>query len=365
MTTAIEVGTARAKAGKIVYGVFDAVELPTGGADQFPVIVAQGAASGPTLWITASIHGAEYTGIAVIHRLLTPELVARLHGTLVAIPTLNPAGLRTGQRTPYYLNGQDPNRLFPAPAVKGFTSDAPASPLEQAYKRLFDLITANADYLIDLHNFSIGALPFAFRDPIFYRDARDRVAAQKLQDTIGGLLTTFGHTIVNEFVSAEYLKKNLHRSVSGAALNTARIPAFTVELGGYMTIDPAIVAAAATGVRNVMRHVGMLDDEPEPITGIRVLNPGFSVRRMMHPYAPESGIVHYLVKSGDPVTAGDPIAQLSDIYGRPIGPRDGQVASEHDGYVLGLNVGAVCYQHDPLLSLAVRDNGDLVLPFPS
>ncbi len=112
MAPLVEIGTARAQPGKIVYGALEAVELPSGGADQFPVIIAQGAEPGPVLWLTAAIHGAEYTGIAVIHRLLTPELVAQMRGTIVAIPTLNPAGLRTAQRSPYYLNGQDPIGCF-------------------------------------------------------------------------------------------------------------------------------------------------------------------------------------------------------------------------------------------------------------
>jgi predicted deacylase len=114
LTDTLEIGSARAQPGKIVYGALDAVVLPSGGVDQFPIILAQGNEAGPVLWLTASIHGAEYTGINVIHRLLTPDLVANLHGAIVAIPTLNPAGLRTGQRSPYYLPGQDPNRLFPA-----------------------------------------------------------------------------------------------------------------------------------------------------------------------------------------------------------------------------------------------------------
>lgn len=316
MAAPIEIGTARAQLGKISYGAVDAVELPSGGVDQFPVIIAQGAEPGPVLWLTASIHGAEYTGISVIHRLLTPDLAAQMRGTIVAIPTLNPAGLRTAQRSPYYLNGQDPNRLFPAPVLRQSSTEAlPASPLEMAYKRLFDLISSTATYLIDLHNFSLGSLPFAFRDPVYYRDGRDRPTAQRLQDTVGALLNAFGHTVINEFVSAEYLKKNLHRSVSGAALNTARIAAFTVELGGFMTVDPAIVAAAAAGIRNVLRYAGMLSTPPEPIAGIRILAPGYPVRRMMHPYAPASGIVEYLVKSGDTVTIGDPVARLTDIYG--------------------------------------------------
>jgi len=187
---------------------------------------------------------------------------------------------------------------------------------------------------------------------------------QKLQDTAGAMLGAFGHTVVNEFVSAEYLKKNLHRSVSGATFNTAHIPAFTVELGGYMSVDLSIVYAALVGIRNVMRVMGLLDDAMEPITGIRVLNPGFPVRRMMHPYAPQSGIVQYLVKSGDAVTIGSPVVRLVDVYGRPIGKNNGYIHSEHDGYVLGLSVGAVCYQNDPLISLLVRDDADLVLPYP-
>ena len=32
--------------------------------------------------------------------------------------------------------------------------------------------------------------------------------------------------------------------------------------------------------------------------------------------------------------------------------------------VLGVVLGAVCYQRDPLLSLAIRDESSLVLPYP-
>src|SRR5258708_39220060 len=114
MQSTLKIGTAHAQPGHISYGVLDAVELPSGGNDQFAVIIAQGDPAGPVFWITASIHGAEYTGIAVIHQLLTPDLVKHLHGTIIAIPTLNPAGLRTGQRSAYYMGGQDPNRMFPS-----------------------------------------------------------------------------------------------------------------------------------------------------------------------------------------------------------------------------------------------------------
>src|SRR5260221_1400257 len=171
MKPILEIGTARAEARKIVYGALEALELPSGGHDSFPVIIAQGDPDGPVLWVTAGIHGAEYTGIPVIHQLLTADLVEGLRGTVVGIPSLNPAGLRTVQRSPYYLYGQDPNRLFPAPQTKQDTSNSeePPSAMEDAYGRLFDIIKQTASYLIDLHNYPIGALSFAFRDPIYYR----------------------------------------------------------------------------------------------------------------------------------------------------------------------------------------------------
>lgn len=367
MKSIIEVGTARAEQHQIVYGSLDALELPSGGWDRFPIIIAQGSANGPVLWLTANIHGAEYTGIPVIHQLLNDALVKSMHGTIIAVPSLNPAGLRNMQRSPYYLYGQDPNRLFPAPPTKQKVErgEEPPSALEEAYQRLFNIITGTGSFLIDLHNYPIGSLSFAFRDPIYYRGGRDKAASQALQDRTGEMLNAFGHTIINEFASADYLKMNLHRSVSGSALNVGRMPAFTAELGGWLTVDPAMVKAAIAGIRNVMRWANMLDGDPEPITGIKILNPDHPIRRAQHPFAPHGGFCTVYVKAGDPVAIGDSIARITDIYGRPLGEHDGIVRSEYDGTVLGVVPGGIVYKNEPLLSLAIRDENDLVLPFPS
>lgn len=366
--TVIDIGSARGIPGELAYGAFDAVTHPSGGTDQFPIIIAQGRSAGPTLWLTASIHGDEYTGIMTIHEVLTPELVSHLHGTIIAVPTLSPSGLRAGVRSPHYLRGGDPNRLFPGPKrtkTSKVTSDPDLpSALELAYRRLFESITQTADYLIDLHNYNLGAIPFVFRDPVYYFNDKSRPDAEKLQSQMDEMLAAFGHTIINEFVASDYLKKNLHRSVSGSVLNMARIPAFTAELGGYLDVDYAIVAAAGSGIRNVLRWAGMLDSPMEFISGVKVINPGYPVRRMQHPFAPQSGIVRHLVSSGDWIKAGQAVARLTDIYGRPIGDDDGLVRTEHDGFVLGVSQGATCYQNDHLLGIAVRDDSDLLLPFP-
>lgn len=89
---------------------------------------------GPTLWLTANIHGPELAGLPVIHRLLTADLAARLHGTLIAVPSLNPAGLRTMERLPYYSH-TDPNRLWPTKRPKSEAALALLDPYEQIAAR--------------------------------------------------------------------------------------------------------------------------------------------------------------------------------------------------------------------------------------
>lgn len=367
----LTVGTATSQPGQIVYGTFTGVGLPTGGSDDFPIIIAQGREAGPTLWITGSIHGNEHSGMAVIHRLLGPNgadfPLSDLRGTVAMVPTLSPAGLRTAQRSPYYAHGSDPNRMFPAPTPKKRSDqpddDEPPSALERAFARLFERIAASADFLIDLHNAVIGSLPFSFRDPIYYHKG-ERKAAEALLKKTDEMLAAFGMPVLNEFPSAEYLNKNLHRSVSGSVLNKARKPAFTVELGSFLHVDVPAREAAVVGLRNVLRWAGMLPGAPEALPPIPQPAVNFPVRRMMHPRAPQAGVILHLADTGDLVHKGEPVARLTDIYGRPLGPDNGLLRSDHDGYVVGRLHGSVYYENEAILWLAVRDDNEMLLPYP-
>jgi predicted deacylase len=367
MMSPIRVGTAKSQPGQIVYGTFEATRLPTGKSDSFPVIIAQGrAGNGPVLWLTANIHGGEYDGLVVIHHLITLDLVFHLTGTIVAIPTLNPAGLRTGERSPYYLHGKDPNRLFPGLTAENEEEATIYRPaLEQAYARLFERIDATADYLIDLHDYGINSIPFVFRDPVLYREPRDRPVALRLQHTVGQMLDALGLTVVNEYASDDYLQMKLHRSVSGSSLNRARIPAVTIEVGGQRTVNFLHVQAVVRGIRNVMRWAGMLTGPPEQLADIPVIRPGYPVRRAIHPRVPEACIVHHLVRPGDPVRVGDPVARMVDVYGRPVGTEDGLLRTEYDGFVIGLFPGIAFYPNDFIMGLAIRDEGEMVFQISS
>lgn len=371
MSSPITLGTAVAQPGAIVYGRWDAYTFPTGTAEFLPVIIAQGKRDGPCLWLTAGIHGPEHAGPSVLYKLITQELVDRMRGTIVCIPALCPAGLRTMAYVPYPVS-ENPNRLWPdgRPPRPADPDKAPPPALERAYARLFDEILASADALIDYHTAQTGSLSFVFRDRVLYREDQGNVdenraeaqAAQALADRVDAMIRAYGHTVVNEFPVEKYIDEKLHCSTSGAALLVGRIPAVTLELGTGHMPDPAIVAASVAGTRNVMRWLDMLDGEMEPIEGIRVVEPGFPARRRLTPRVDEPCVVLHTVQSGDLVAAGDVVAEVRDIWGRPVG--DGVLRSEYDGFVVSRSHGIYFSPGDAILALAIRDDAPLIGPYP-
>ena len=75
-------------------------------------------------------------------------------------------------------------------------------------------------------------------------------------------------------------------------------------------------------------------------------------------------IVHYYAQPGDRVRAGDVVARMVDVFGRPVGSDNGLLRTDYDGFVLGVYAGITFYPNEPIMGLAVQDDGDLVLPLP-
>jgi len=367
MSSSIRLGTVTAKPGTIQYGQWDAITHPTGHSDFLPVIIAQGSKDGPCIWLTAGIHGPEHSGPSVIYRLITQELVDQLHGTIVALPALSPAGLRTKAYVPYHLP-KNPNRMWPdgKPAKPQDPDKESPSSVEHAFARLFESITESADYLIDYHNASIGSISFVFRDRMLYRaDEKadeNKAAAEIVAARQEEMIKAYGHTVVTEFPAKHYIKQDLHRSTSGAALLLGHIPSFTVELGGGLMPDLAITAAAVSGTRNVLRWAGMLDGEMEEISGIKVVDPGFRTRRSRAPRVEQPCVVLHLVEAGDLVKAGDPVAECRDIWGRPLA--NGVLRAEDDGFIIGRAHGIYFYPGDAAVTMSIRDEDPVVCPYP-
>ena len=344
----IIIGTTKSKPGKLTTGFIEAMELPTGTSDKIPVMIAQGKEDGPTFFLTANIHGNELTGVAVVHDVVNEELVKELKGTVVAIPTLNPTALRLYQRHPEYQD-EDPNRQFPEGRFAKPDEDDEdkkyPKPYEQVANILYSIFEKYADYHLDIHNHSLRSVPYSIMDRIFYENEDDIEEAKALAEKQLGMIEAYGAgaMITADFPPKKYINLKYHRSLSGAVLNSLRIPAFTVELGSNSVLYPEIIAGSVKATRNVLRWAGMLDSPKEEITEFTVPVPEYRLRRIEHPRATKSGIVRLRVGPGEKVKKGQVIASITDIHGKPIG--EGLIKTEHDGYMIALRDRMTIYPH--------------------
>ena len=357
--------------GSVARGWLEAADLPTGDPERLPVVVVEGGQPGPTAWVTGGVHGNEVTGIAAAqdvaeafvgeppvdehHERRNATRVgvadpAAVRGRIVCVPVVNPAGLRRASRGSYY-HDEDPNRAFPDP-----TEDAAVGSTvqERVAERLYDAF-ADADLLVDLHTAGAHSVPFVIRHRVLHGDLRTEREALELSATLDRLEDALGIPVVGHYPPSEYVERGLHRSMVGAAVNGAGVPAVTVELGGHGTVDPTARAAGVAEVFRALVAFDMLESVPGPVDRDA---PSFEVpvdfrtRRYRGPRTSTAGIVRHRVAAGGVVEEGEVIADVR----APTGELLESVGADHDGYVLGHRIGAAVYENDAVASMAVRDD---------
>jgi len=106
-----------------------------------PIHVVCGRKQGPTLLITAAIHGDEINGVEIIRRLMKKPGLRRMTGNLIAIPVVNVYGFLNQKRN--LIDKRDLNRSFPG------------SPTGSIAARLANILCSDivplATHAIDLH----------------------------------------------------------------------------------------------------------------------------------------------------------------------------------------------------------------------
>src|SRR5665213_1259768 len=87
-------------------------ELPTKTKIEIPIHVFRSSKPGPTILLSAGMHGDEINGIEVLRKIITrKEIQNLLCGTLIAIPVMNTVSFLYGSRD--LPDGRDLNRCFP------------------------------------------------------------------------------------------------------------------------------------------------------------------------------------------------------------------------------------------------------------
>jgi predicted deacylase len=200
-----------------------------------PLRIAQyeitGLRDGPTVGVSALIHGDEITGPEIVRRLLDVIDPGSLRGRVRLIPVANPLAFQTLTRgMPLAVEVSNLNRVFPGdPAL-----DLPARLARTLEVEFLDQIT----HLVDLH--AGGTFPIVDYG-ISLRDLDMALA--------------FGQRVVRRVEG--------YAGTMGALAAAKGKPSLVAELGGGYVLDDQYVEMGVRGVLNVMRHLGMLDGRPE------------------------------------------------------------------------------------------------------
>ncbi len=208
---------------------------------QLPVLYVTGDQPGPTLVVTAAVHGDEYEGVETIPLVFAQVEPATLRGTLVMLPVCNMPAYETAQRSSP-IDGLNLARVFPGDEHGSITPRI-------AYWITQKLLGA-ADFYIDLH--SGGA---AYNIPTLIGYIRDQGALG--QASLAGA-RAFGAPIL----WGHPLPLAAGRTVSAAT--DLGVPSLYTEAPGGGFAQPDDVACFTTGVLNVMQHLGMLGGAPQP-----------------------------------------------------------------------------------------------------
>lgn len=123
----------------------DMPPLYTATSMSIPVYVKRGKRPGPTLFVSAAIHGDELNGIEIVSRLIKSRTIDKLKGTLIAVPMVNVYGVLNQSR--YLPDRRDLNRSFP-----GSKKGSLAGRLAYLF---FKEVVSKCDVGIDLHTGAI------------------------------------------------------------------------------------------------------------------------------------------------------------------------------------------------------------------
>lgn len=287
---------------------------------------------GPVVWLTGCVHGEEVGGIAIIQeifkKLKKDPLIA---GAVYAFPLMNPMGFEMVSRS-IGVSGADLNRSFPG--------NPNGSLAERIADKIFTTIMQTKPTLVlDLHNDWTQSIPYTLIDP--YPGAQQKAAYDQVKE----FAQKTGFVVINEQEDPDD-KEELKKTLSGSLLQVG-IPSLTLELGEAYVVNEQNVREGMKAVWNILVHLGMVSPIPQ-ILDYKL--PEALKGKILHyshqPLSSTSGIIRFMVKSGELVKKDQPIARIYNVFGKL---RETLLA-QRDGIVLGHSDSSVAIPGDPIVS---------------
>lgn len=289
--------------------------IDVSGSLSLPIRAVKGALSGPTLAITAGVHGCEYIGIEAARRIFNDIDPHCMKGNLIIIPTANPNGFYSGAKQIVPSCGQNLNRIFPGKA-DGTEAEMIAWALEQ---QLFP----QADFLLDLHS---GDCNENLTPLIFY--------PASASETISSISRSAASALPIPYRIGSLSRNGLYSYAAQCGL-----PSMILEIGGHGNWNENEVELCLACIK---RLLGFLN-----ICGTYSVNTEQKdALESVYEEASHDGLWYPLIKAGSSFKKGDIIGSLADLEGSLIR----QIPAAFDGIVWYYTTSLGVREGDPLIA---------------
>ncbi len=275
---------------------WSATELFEGVPVSTPVLVVNGTLPGPTLCMTAAVHGDELNGIEMVRRVMHDLDPSKVSGAVIGIPIVNVQGFRRGSR--YLPDRRDLNRYFP-----GNPNGSAAARIAYSF---FNKVVTHCDALIDLHTGS------------FERANLPQIRADLRNPDVVTLTQGLGSMVILHSTPAVGTLRH--------AATLAGIPAVTLEAGGPSQLELNEVKLGVKGIETLVHTLGMVKKrrywgKPEPV-----------YYRSSWVRADNGGILLADVSLGSTVRKGDLLGTITD----PMNNARTELRSPYSGRIIGM-----------------------------
>ncbi|WP_188085134.1 succinylglutamate desuccinylase/aspartoacylase family protein [Sulfurimonas denitrificans] len=281
---------------------------------KLPIHVIRGRKNGPTIFISAAIHGDELNGIEIIRRLRKLAILKNIRGTIILVPIVNIYGIMTLSR--YLPDRRDLNRSFP-----GSTHGSLAS---RVAKIFFDEIVRKCDLGIDLHTASI------------HKSNLPQIRTNINNEYIFNLAKAFQAPVI--------LHSELRDGSLRAVAQDEGIPILLYEAGEALRFDEKCIRIGVNGIINVLRESGMLTKVMKKAEK----NPPIVTKNSQWIRSIESGMLRTIKALGDTVRQDEIIAFIDEA----LGDSSFELRAPFDGVIIGKSEIPLVQEGDAVFHIA-------------
>jgi len=309
-----KINTQTVSPGESKQVVLNSYELHTKTSIEIPVFVFRSHTEGPTILLSAGMHGEETNGIEIIRRIITRDEVKHLNcGNIIAIPVINSVSFLFGSRE--LPDGRDLNRCFPGNKNGSFGSRI-------AYD-LMKHIVPLIDFGVDFHT---GGAKISNSPQIR--------CVFEFSDNVS-LAEKFSPPLI---IDSSYREGTFRKEAAKKGK-----PILVYEGGESMRLDYNAINEGVNGCLRLMKNFGMTDlDVPN--------NPSVKIRKDTWIRANASGLFHMNATNGAYVEKND----LLGVICNPFGSVEYKILSTVDGYIVGINNQPVVNQGDALIHIGME-----------